>query len=222
MNIKSFLSILILILALSYSSQGIAQTANLEGTYSITKGLSANNFEYTGDVIIKNQGGNMYYLFWRIPNSEQYRGLGLLDHGILSVAYTSGPHCGFVIYKVEGGKLSGEWFTEKTEMESGYESLEGPPGLNGTYQIVDGESDDYGDKYSGTVEIQPFGEVYNLTWTIGDEVYTGVGLLHGDDLIVGWGADVGVMYYETKGNELLGRFAAAGANRTGMENLIKK
>ena len=106
-------------------------------------------------------------------------------------------------------------------MEYGYEGLEGPPGLNGVYRIVNALDEDYGREYTGTVEIRPFGEVYNVTWTIDENVYAGVGIRQGNYLIAGWGIDVGVMHYVIKDNELQGTWAAMGANRRGVENLAR-
>lgn len=177
---------------------------------------------YTGRVKVEYRGDNVYYVYWNIPGSSEYRGVGLLDHQTLCVGWSSSPGYGVVIYKVADGRLYGNWLADNTEWDLGMEDLEGPAGLDGVYQIVEAYGADMGDEYSGTVEIRPTGEVYNLTWWIGNEVYTGVGLLKGDLLIVGWGPSAGVVYYDLKDNELLGRWASPGATTAGLENLVRK
>lgn len=211
-------SLLIFILVAGFSARTIG-AQDPAGVYSITRGLSANNFEYTGKVRVENKGRGLYYLYWNIPSSETYRGLGLIYGDALEVAYSSNPDFGLVVYKVSGGKLFGNVMGSKQGMEFRHENLEGPAGLNGVYRIVDAQGMD-GVKYSGTVEIRPVGEVYNLTWTIDEYNYYGVGILEGSNLIVGWGPEVGVIHYVIKGNELKGRWAASGANRKGVEDLV--
>ncbi len=199
-----------------------AQATNLPGIYSISRGVGANNSEYTGKVKILGLGEDRYELYWRIPDTREYQGIGLLDHGKLCVAYSSNTGVGLVIYKIDGGKLSGKWFTTKTELEPGYENLQGPPGLNGTYQIVEAQADDMGDKYSGTLVITSNGEIYYLIWNLDDgSAYTGVGLLDGNYLVAAWGPEAGIMSYDIKGNELLGHWAGIGANKARVENLVR-
>lgn len=194
------------------------------GDYSIRRGLSANNFEYTGKVVIlqNDRAGDLYHVIWKIPNSEEYRGIGLLDHGKFFVAYSSSSIAdfGLIIYKIEGGKLAGRWVTPKQDLASGSEELQGPAGLDGTYN-VHGQSKNSGDTYSGTIEIHPFGQVYNLNWDVEGYTYTGVGIKEGNYLIAAWGPDAGIMSYDINGAELLGRWAAAGANRQGIEELVR-
>jgi outer membrane lipoprotein-sorting protein len=210
-------SLLIFILVAGFPARTFA-AQDPAGIYSITRGLSANDFAYTGKVTVESKGRGLYYLSWDIPDSEAYRGLGLIYGDALEVAYSSNPDFGLVVYKVSGGKLFGDVTGSRQGMQFRHENLEGPAGLNGIYRIVDAEGVN-GVEYSGTVEIRPFGEVYNLTWTIGEYNYDGVGILEGNRLVVGWGAGVGVIHYVIKGNELKGRWAASGANRKGVEDL---
>ena len=128
-----------------------------------------------------------------------------------------------MVYKVNGGRLSGDWITDGTAEFPGKEELEGPPGLNGSYKIVKANGADMGAAYSGTAEIRPTGELYNVTWTVGNnEVYTGVGLLKGDVFIVAWGKGAGVVYYDLKDDGLIGHSAAPGAQHAGVEDLVRR
>jgi hypothetical protein len=103
---------------------------------------------------------------------------------------------------VDGGRLRGTWISNSTVKVHGRETLA---------------------PYSGTVGIRKLDDVYHLTWWIGNEKYTGAGLLKGDLFIVGWSSGLldGVTYYEIKGNELLGRWATSNDTTSGVENLIR-
>jgi hypothetical protein len=148
-------------------------------------------------------------------------GVGFVEGDTLGVGWSDIPNFGVLIYKVDGGRLSGKWLADSTQEEHGVEVLEGPPGLNGVYEIVKAYGDDSGEEYFGTVEIRPNGAIYNVTWTLGTYVYTGLGLLKGDLFIVGWGARAGVLYYEKKEGGLTGVWAGQNSQDLGTETLIR-
>jgi len=197
---------------------------NPAGVYSISRGVSPGNIEYTGKVTILryDQMGDRYAVFWKIPGYAESRGIGLMNQGKLVVAYStsSSADFGLVVYKIDGGTLTGRWVTPKRDLASGHEQLEGPAGLNGTYS-VNGQSKNTGDTYSGTMEIRPSGDVYDLTWFIDEYMYTGVGIKEGNYLVAAWGPDAGIVSYDIKGTELLGRWAAPGDKWTGVEDLAR-
>jgi len=83
-----------------------------------------------------------------------------------------------------------------------------------------------GGSYEGTVAIVKNGDVFNVTWNIGAQIYTGVGLLEGDKFSVGY-SDVqktwfGVVVYKILDKTLSGTWAMQGGNKTGIETLTKK
>jgi hypothetical protein len=96
-----------------------------------------------------------------------------------------GSRYGVVVYQVSGGTLKGQWATAMSPA-LGSEDLEGPPGLNGTYQITKAAGPD-GKSYAGSVTIAPKGDAFAVTWTLPTESYSGVGIQQGDLLIVGRG-----------------------------------
>jgi hypothetical protein len=195
--------------------------SDLSGSYTITRGVNTNNGdEYKGKVSLHHQGGNVYHAFW---DGEEYEGVGFRVGNILGLGWSPNPDYGLTIYKVDGGLLRGNWISNSTIKVLGTEILKGPPGLHGTYDIVEASGADGGPAYSGTVGIRKLDDVYHLTWWIGNEEYTGAGLLKGDLFIVGWSSGLldGVTYYEIKGNELLGRWATSNDKTSGVENMIR-
>ncbi|HTL47054.1 MAG TPA: hypothetical protein VL688_03220 [Verrucomicrobiae bacterium] len=194
---------------------------NPAGSYSISHGMGPGGSEYSGEVEIEDLGDEVFSVGWNTGGGTAYHGIGLHDQNGLAAAWSDADSYGLVIYKVEGGKLYGDWISNTTEFDLGTESLEGPSGLNGVYQIVDAAGEDGGAAYSGTVEIRPSGQIYRLTWHINNIVYTGVGLLRGDFLFVGWGIGAGVIYYEIKGDELIGRWASQSSDQVGSETLVR-
>lgn len=212
----------ILFVMLAAPAFDVAQAEDLTGSYSITQAVDPyDNANYKGRVGVDCRKGFMCYVAWKIDGASPYRGLGFLNNGIFSVAWSSSSEYGLAVYKVNGGRLSGQWFTDSTERLPGIEELEGPPGLNGTYQIKNGHGSDNGDRYSGTVEIRKNGEVYDLTWDVDGYVYKGVGILKGNVLTAGWGKTVGAAYYEVKGDQLFGRCAYLDQPKAGVENLAR-
>jgi hypothetical protein len=66
-----------------------------------------------------------------------------------------------------------------------------------------------GGKYQSDVTITKTGESYAIVWKFNDRSFTGIGILRGDVLSVGWSNDgkAGVVLYTVKGDELDGKWA---------------
>jgi hypothetical protein len=198
--------------------------SDVSGSYTITRGVNTDNGdEYKGKVSLQLQGANVYHAFWDAGEDSEYQGVGFRVGNILGLGWSPNPNYGLTIYRVDGGRLRGTWFSNSTVKVHGREILKGSPELHGTYEIVEAYGADGGPEYSGTVGIRKLDDVYHLTWWIGNETFTGVGLLKGDLFIVGWSSGIldGVTYYEIKGNELLGRWATSNDTTSGVENLMR-
>ena len=176
---------------------------------------------YSGTVEIAP--GAVHTIKWSLPNSPPYSGVGLMADGALGVGWGLGANYGVVVYKVNGGTLDGRWATAVTGNFVGTETLSGPDGLNGTYKITGATTPNGGAAYTGTVDIAPNGDTYNVKWKLESGAsYAGVGIKHGDSLIVGWGADdksAGTVVYEVAGAKLNGSWAQPGGAKLGTEML---
>jgi hypothetical protein len=83
-----------------------------------------------------------------------------------------------------------------------------------------------GTTYQGSVTITRNSAVYAVVWTVGSQVYMGVGLLQGDQFSVGYTdaakTMVGIVIYKVNGATLNGVWAVQGGSQTGTEVLTKK
>ncbi|NLH49701.1 MAG: hypothetical protein GX444_14035 [Myxococcales bacterium] len=96
--------------------------------------------------------------------------------------------------------------------------------IEGTYNCEG--TNPNGGAYKGTVSIIKNDANYNVTWTIGAQVYVGVGLLEGDSFAVGY-ADTkqgwfGIVVYKVKGDKLSGSWAMHGSGKNGTETLTRR
>jgi hypothetical protein len=200
-----------------------AAVGDVSGTYTITSATNPGGAGgYKGTVTITKKGG-VYTLGWAIPDQPAYSGVAIAQGGTLAVGWGMGSRYGVVVYRVEGGKLTGQWATAGSGPTPGTEVLEGPEGLNGTYKIVSAKSPD-GKTYSGTVAITPTGSTYSVKWTLPSESYSGVAIKEGDLLVVGWGEagkGAGAVSYQVRGNILAGSWASPGGTQLGTETLAK-
>ncbi len=193
----------------------------IAGAYHIAAGHNPNGTTYAGDVAIAKQGG-VYQLSWTIGGSAAYAGVGLHVGDVLGVGWGPGGAPAVVVYRVNGGKLSGTW-AAGARAGVGEEDLDGPAGLSGTYRITRGKNPD-GSSYTGSVTIKPHGKLYQLAWSIPGTSYAGVGILKGDVLSVGWGSGSvpGVVAYAVGAQSLDGVWANPGDTSQGSERLERK
>lgn len=202
---------------------GASGGGGLAGEYEITAATNpGGRGSYQGRVSI-TQTGDVFQLRWTIPNAPPYSGVALQEGDLLGVGWGVGNDYGVAVYRVEGGKLSGR-FSVAGAGKVGTETLEGPPGLNGEYKIVEGKSPD-GKPYTGTATITPAGAVHSVSWTLPSSSFSGTGILEGDRFVVGWGEagkGAGVVSYRVSGNTLTGRWGQPGTPTLGTESLARK
>jgi hypothetical protein len=96
-------------------------------------------------------------------------------------------------------------------------------GPEGTYNVA-GTNPGGGGEYKGTVTVAKTGEVFKVTWKIGDDTFVGTGI--GDDqfLSVGYksNGNFGVALYVLDGATWRGVWAYAGAKETGKETWMAR
>ncbi|MCB9588051.1 MAG: hypothetical protein H6718_21775 [Polyangiaceae bacterium] len=197
-------------------------TGKHSGSYTISAARNPGGGEYTGEVAI-TQNGQIYLLNWTLGSSAVKQvGVAIEDGTTLAVGLSDAEPYGVVVYHVNGGQLDGTWGLPSMS-KLGAESLKGPPGLNGNYQIIKGQNPD-GSIYKGTVDITPRGKLYDVRWNIPGNSYSGVGLLSGNVFAVGWGTakNVGVVLYVESGGKLVGQWGQPGGTDLGAETLTKR
>ncbi|MBK7857996.1 MAG: hypothetical protein IPJ65_05100 [Archangiaceae bacterium] len=222
--------LLLLCVVSLWSSQSFAKeppkaapAVDAAGTFAAKGANPGGKGGYEGTVTI-TKNGETYNVAWALPGSPEYKGVAIMMDGTLGVGWGMGAAYGVVVYRVSGGSLKGLWATSGSGPKPGIEELEGPAGLNGGYKIVKGAGPD-GKPYSGNVSITPNGDVFNVTWTLPRETYSGVAIKQGDLLIVGWGAagkGAGVVSYQQAGKNFDGKWGAPGSGQLGTETLTRK
>lgn len=196
-------------------------TGRFKGNYTITAAFNGNGSgAYTGKVNI-DQTGEYYTLTWNLPGNPPYRGVGVEHGDVLAVGWSSTGMHGVHLFVVEGGKLSGVWAANTSNGKLGRETLQGPAGLNGLYQIESGTTPD-GLPRTGTVTIRQTGRVYDVTWTMPSGAISGVGVKSGNVFVVGWlqGRAGGNVVYIASGKSLVGQWAQPGFPGLGAETLV--
>lgn len=195
----------------------------LAGSYAIGEGVDPSGASYSGTVRIESAGA-VDHVFWTTGAGVRHEGVGLVLGDTFAVGWGSGSGYGVVAYRIHGGVLEGTWATAGSQGETGREKLEGPPGLDGRYDIIDGKSPN-GASYGGTVDIDPEGEVLAMRWEVGGGSYVGVGVRHGSLLVAAWGPKSvvgGVVAYRMAEGALAGPWASMGATRLGRETLRRR
>lgn len=155
---------------------------------------------YSGALRIKSYGPG-YHLTWLLDQRELYRGTGLYRENVLGAVYWSGripsPDLAVVIYRIKGGTLEGTWLpADSAYKATGREVLKGSESLAGSYEIAVGENPD-GSSYSGVVQMERRGRIFELRWYMPALTYVGRGVQVGDVLVVGYGSRVapGIVAY---------------------------
>jgi hypothetical protein len=209
----------------SPTEKASAPTANVAGTYTIASASNPTGGSgYAGSVKI-DKNGDAFDLTWTITGGQGYGGVGLVRGDTFGVGWGTGKNYGVVVYKIDGGTLTGEWASSISGGKLGKEVLQGSPDLKGDYTIVQGTSPDTGSNYSGTVTIKPSGNVYSFTWKgAGPQPYHGAGLREGSLMIVGWGigGGAGVVDYAIDGDKLTGKWAQPNGSALGAESLKRQ
>jgi hypothetical protein len=209
----------------STGPNGPAGPNGLTGSYVIEQGLSPGaTAGYRGSVTVDVAADDVHRLSWTFPDGSAHTGVGFIEDATLAVAFANAgvPH-GVVVYRIDGGTLTGRWVNAAPGSRPGRETLSGPAGLTGSY-TVDGATSD-GSPYTGTVTITRDGDRYDVAWAVSTGQYTGVGLRAGDLLIVGYanaGSTAGAVDYRIDGSALVGRWIRPGAVTAGTEVLRRQ
>jgi len=188
------------------------------GTYHAA-GKTPDGKAYEGDVAIAPLG-HVKAVLWRLDSGAAYKGIGLETGTVFGVAYGNDKPFGLVIYKVAGGRLDGRWsLAVENGKGVGREVLQGPAGLNGSYDITTGENPN-GTAYTGRVEIRPKGDTYILQWFTPSASAVGIGVLVNGVLAVAYGQEpgFGIVAYQQQGDHLQGLWSGA-PGQTGSEDL---
>jgi hypothetical protein len=170
-----------------------------------------------GDVLL-TQHGSAYTILWTAEDGEMRSGVALQADGVLGSAtlrfpppYAKpGDMLGIGIYRIAGGRLTGVK-VEGVDLRRRTETLQGPPSLNGRYEITASEPG----ARTGYVKITPTGASYLLAWIGQHPMPTGVGIVVGDALVVAYSTTVlpAAHVFCQAGAEIRG-VAATGAQST--------
>ncbi|WP_437760044.1 protein kinase domain-containing protein [Sorangium sp. So ce1389] len=198
---------------------GAAATSELDlaGTYDIVSSRNpGGQGSYAGNVLL-SRTGSTYRIAWIITKGAGYEGIAFVQGQTLAVGWASGGPYGAAAYRIDGGRLRGQWISTDRPGQVTAEELQGPEGLAGSYRIVEGGR-------QGTVVIAPAGDTYAVTWMLSTGALKGVGIRSGDQLVVGWspGQQVGVVSYAVEGRQLVGRWASLGSTLAGTETLARR
>ncbi|HEV2912055.1 MAG TPA: hypothetical protein VGX92_01955 [Pyrinomonadaceae bacterium] len=198
---------------------------DLSGSYRLAAATDPEGGSYGGTVDISRLGA-AYRVAWTVTGGGSYEGVGVQMDDALAIGWGSGrANRGVVVYRIQGGRLSGKWTITDMKGALGTEELEGAPGLQGSYRIVHSTVPGAARGYAGTVNITASGDTYIVEWRLASgENYKGVGVRQGDLLAVGWSpgrGSVAVATYRQKGAVLKGVWAIPGEKRLGAETLSK-
>jgi hypothetical protein len=192
-----------------------------DGNWKISAAKAPNGSTYTGSVAI-SKIRDVHQLSWKTTGGN-YTGVGIAKGNTLYAGYGINIDYGVVVYELKNdGSLDGTWTTNKSGGMTGTEKVAGGKALNGTFGIT-GTNAGSNSAYKGNLSIKKVGTVYHLTWAVGSTSYSGVGILDGNTLVVGWGFGnaFGVVKYATNGNAAKGIWAMGGGNAMGTEDLAK-
>jgi hypothetical protein len=194
----------------------IAQAANLDGS------------RYGGNVEIRVQPSGLVQLTWFDKQGKTAQsGLGFVQDGHLLAAHSFGPGFGINLYKIgQDGTLSARWTSSGDQGKLFTEVARGTPGkLEGQYTTRGDANVGEQGQYSGQMSIARYGETYYVGYRQHDGVeFHGIGLRHGDWLVVGWSSTknqsgFGVIDYALEGNSAQGRWTAFGTDKLTFEIL---
>jgi hypothetical protein len=207
----------------------------VEGTYNIN-GVAPNGKDYSGKLTITLNSYNtgsfakqaVYDLAW--DNGSTGAGILIKDALATNFLATSfgGPTCGAVFYSVDYSvdsnmTLTGPWLKLGTK-EIGTEiasSTVSRSTLDGDYNVVGYNAN--GSEYNGTLSLIRQGNVWQLTWNVGQS-YNGVGISLNKSLFATayGGEDCGVSVYKVNTDgSLHATWAVSGVNQVGEETATK-
>lgn len=201
-----------------------SNNSDITGVWQITDARAIDGSTYTGNVDIQPLG-EVYRLTWD-SSIGTYKGIGFqIEDQFFVGSGTDSEDYGVAVYQIKpDGTLEGQWTLPSSEGQLGTEiATQGTTDtLAGTYQIQGVNPGNEG-SYEGTLEIQQTGDTYQLSWSVGSDTYTGVGLRSEDWLAVSWGepGSFGVMAFAIADNTMNGRWAVPSETELGVENLAR-
>ena len=138
------------------------------------------------------------------------------------------------VYEIDGGNLKGTWYPwyiNGDPKNIGTETLKGPQSLNGEFKIESAKAPFTAAEYTGTVTIKPANIVgaddhqapYLVTWNIGGNKISGIGIRHRKYLFVssGSGADVNIAAYKIDNGSMTCDWYKAGSTEKGSAAAMK-
>src|SRR5579864_811969 len=162
-----------------------AQQSDLTGNYTVT-GTNPSGTTYTGTLAISASkaaltNATAYQLNWTF-GSDQSVGLGVLYGNTLGVTFGTN-NCVLSIYDIENqakdGSVTGIWSNISTQ-NFGSEKVTFDKSLatdhaDAQYKVAGTNPDN--STYTGQLTIEGYGLLYDLTWVVGSDTTSGVGLL---------------------------------------------
>jgi hypothetical protein len=199
--------------------EGGQKKADLSGNFIINPGVTPAGKAYQGTVVLK-LAKEFYTIEYTPQEGAPYKGVGLQEGDFVAGVSAPAGEFGLVLYHVNFGNLFGKRVTSAADGVAG-ETLKGPEGVNGTYEIV--ETKGPGPGYKGTVNIKPNGEVHEVDWQLeGGKTLTGIGIVRGNVFLAAYGEGVTLGVYGLQGGSLIGKTYVRGSATAGQESLMRK
>ncbi|QDK82775.1 hypothetical protein EXU85_30870 [Spirosoma sp. KCTC 42546] len=210
MKRSSFFTLLIMITAKTLLAQ--------DGTWRIEQAQLPDGKSYNGSLTI-SRVGQSFGVNWA-TTAGNYSGLGLLADGKLFVGYGLNSGYGIVVYKTNTAtqRIEGVWTASGLNGATGTETL---TGRDGNYDLIGTNPD--GRIYRGKLSLLKTGDTFQAQWQVANSVYSGVGFMSGDYLVIGYGLGqaFGTVEYVMTGNKARGRWAMGGGSQFGIENITR-
>jgi hypothetical protein len=190
---------------------GTATDGKIGGDYTVT-GTNPDKSQYKGNLTVTPHG-DVYQFSWKFDSSTD-EGIGILQNGVVSVAFGD-TNCSVATFQESSdGSLSGVWGTYG-QNSIGLEEIS--VSLAGKYTVTGTNPDNSG--YKGGLELTEHGPVYQFSWTVGSNSYDGIGVRQAGTISVGWGdTTCGVVAYRIlDSGALYGLWGQYGQNNVGAE-----
>ena len=218
------------------SAKSQSQTTDLTGSYTVT-GTNPSGTTYTGSLQISPSKGTVangtaYQLAWKF-GSDTSAGLGVLYNSNTFAVTFGTSDCVLNIYDIQNNSnsnsVSGIWANISAQ-NFGTETLTfdkstASDHIAATYK-VDGTNPD-NSTYSGTMTLDGYGLLYDLSWTIAGQTNQGVGLLLANPQaiiaanVASASAKCSVASYQVVNGDLYGTWVSVGDKVTGTELALK-
>lgn len=194
----------------------LVSDANSMATFEIS-GTNASGGDYAGTMTLTQNAGGATATVVQTVGDGTFTGTGIVQNGVLSVAFGEG--CGVGSYAVQdNGDLVGGWAlvgdtTVVTESAT-------PINIIGAHNITGTNPD--GSAYTGTLDVAADNQVHTFNYDI-NGAFPGVGILRGNTVAVGFGGETCSVasYFVRPNGALVGLWALVGSNETGSEIAVR-